>query len=228
MSNIHVQIYTMQSADEAVAVAELGVDHLGVTPSDRGLPGEVSISTAKEICDAIAGRATSVALSVETRLPDIEEMVHAVGPDILHLCGPMGAVGPDDVAALRRKLPDVRIMQAIAVTGPESADIAMVYSTVADFLILDSVSPDIAGIGAAGVVHDWEVSAAIVDSVAVPVILAGGLTPANVADAVSAVGPWGVDSLTHTNRSLERGGFRKDLRLVKEFVSAATGGLAGP
>jgi phosphoribosylanthranilate isomerase len=53
------------------------------------------------------------------------------------------------------------------------------------------------------------------------VILAGGLSPDNVAAAVRAVHPWGVDSLTHTNRPLPGGGFRKDLKRVREFVSAA-------
>jgi len=224
MSAIHIQIYTMQSADEAVAVAGCGVDHIGVTPSDRGLPGEVDLGTAANICQAVAGHATSVALSVEPVPADIETMVNEVEPDILHLCGPMGAVGPDDVRDLRRKLPDVGIMQAIAVTGHDSVDVAVSYSSVVDFLILDSVSPDIEGVGAAGVVHDWKISAAIVQAVSVPVILAGGLSPANVGQAIAAVRPWGVDSLTHTNHERAAGGFRKDLGLVEAFVSATRRG----
>jgi phosphoribosylanthranilate isomerase len=47
------------------------------------------------------------------------------------------------------------------------------------------------------------------------------LSPENVADAIRAVRPWGVDSLTHTNRPLSGGGFRKDLELVEDFVTAA-------
>ncbi len=94
----------------------------------------------------------------------------------------------------------------------------------ADYLILDSVDPDIAGVGAAGVVHDWAISAAIVDAVDVPVILAGGLSPKNVAGAIAAVRPWGADSLTHTNRPDSGGGFRKDLARVGAFAAAARGG----
>jgi phosphoribosylanthranilate isomerase len=55
----------------------------------------------------------------------------------------------------------------------------------------------------------------------VPVVLAGGLSPENVADAIRAVRPWGVDSLTHTNHPLPGGGFRKDLEQVRGFVAAA-------
>ncbi len=221
---IRVQIYTMQDVDEALAVARLGVDHIGVTPAALGLPGEVNPSLAAQICDAVRGLAVTVALSVDTDLSTIERMVRTVRPDILHLCGPPGALGPEAVADLRHALPGVGIMQAIAVTGLEAVDDAATYAAVADYLILDSVDPDIAGVGAAGVVHDWAISAAIVDAVDVPVILAGGLSPKNVAGAIAAVRPWGADSLTHTNRPDSGGGFRKDLARVGAFAAAARGG----
>lgn len=221
--DVRVQIYTMQSVTEAEAVAALGVDHVGVTPSNLGLPGEVGYALAAEMCGAVAGVATSVALSVDVDLGAIKDMVRAVEPDILHLCGPPGVVGPGAVAELRRVLPDVAVMQAVAVTGPEAVDVARSYEAVADFLILDSVAPEIPGVGAAGTVHDWEVSAAVVAAVGVPVVLAGGLSPDNVVAAIAMVDPWGVDSLTHTNRPVEVGGFRKDMGLVSRFVSAARG-----
>ena len=89
-----VQIYTMQSVAEAEAVAALGVDHVGVTPSHRGLPGEVDEATAVDICAALTGLATSVALSVETDAEAVERMAAMVQPDILHLCGPPGEMDP--------------------------------------------------------------------------------------------------------------------------------------
>ena len=220
---MHVQIYTMQTVEEAHALATIGVDHIGVTPANIGLPGEVALARAAEICDAIKGAATSVALSVDADLAAIERMVHTVQPDVLHLCGAPGSVGPQAVADLRRALSGVAIMQAIAVTGREAIDVARLYEPVVDFLILDSVDAEIPGVGAAGMVHDWEVSAAIVAAVDVPVILAGGLSPENVGDAIAAVHPWGVDSLTFTNRPTDDGGFRKDPIRVAEFLSAARG-----
>lgn len=220
---IRVQIYTAQTTDEALGLAASGVDHVGLTPSDLGLPGEIDITRARAIRDALVGHARSVALSVATDLPSIVEMVDAVRPDILHLCGPPGAIGPRDVATLRHQIGTAPIMQAVAVTGPDAVDVARAFAPVVDYLLLDSVAPDIPGVGAAGTTHDWSVSAEIVAAVDVPVILAGGLSPANVADAIGRVRPWGVDSLTHTNRRLASGGFSKDLDLVEAFVAAARG-----
>jgi phosphoribosylanthranilate isomerase len=220
---MRVQIYTMQSVAETEAVTALGVDHVGVTPADHGLPGEIDAALAAEICRAAKGRATSVALSIDTDLAVVVDMVRTVQPDILHLCGPEGEVKPSDVAALRDELVDVELMQAIAVTGSHAVEVARRYEPFVDYLILDSVSPDVPGVGAAGTTHDWAVSAAIVAAVKVPVVLAGGLSPSNVADAIAEVQPWGVDSLTYTNRRSTTGSFGKDLDAVREFVSAAHG-----
>ncbi len=221
--SIRVQIYTCQTVDEALQIASLGVDHVGLTPSDLGLPGEIDVTRARSIRDALVGRARSVALSVATDLPSIIEMVDAVRPDILHLCGPPGTLGPEDVATLRGEVGSTSLMQAVAVTGPDALDVARSFAPVVDFLLLDSVAPDIPGVGAAGTIHDWGISAAIVAAVDVPVVLAGGLSPDNVAAAIGRVRPWGVDSLTHTNHRLASGGFTKDLDLVAAFVTAARG-----
>ncbi|OKI49549.1 phosphoribosylanthranilate isomerase [Micromonospora sp. CB01531] len=214
-----VQIYTAQSAREALALAEVGVDHVGLTPAKLGLPGEIDEDTAAEAVRALRGKAVSVALSVSSDLDEIVRMTTRVQPDILHLCGEPGAVPPSAVASLRRRLPACKIMQAIAVTGSEAVDTARAYADVSDLLILDSHTDEVAGVGAAGVVHDWDISARIVASVGIPVILAGGLSPENVAAAIATVQPWGVDSLTLTNRALPGGGFEKDLARVAEFVS---------
>lgn len=211
----------MQTPEEAQAVAALGVDHLGLTPGVRGLPGEIDFATARAIVEAVRGRAMAVALTVEADLAAIEAMLQAVQPDILHLCGLAGAVPVEAVRTLRNRWPGLPIMQAISVTGPAAIEVALAYQEVAEYLILDTQAPDIAGIGASGQTHDWNISRAIVEQVRVPVILAGGLSPENVAEAIRAVRPWGVDSLTHTNRSLPDGGFRKDLERVGQFVQAA-------
>jgi len=203
-----VQIYTIQTVAEARAVASLGIDRVGVTPAARGLPGEIPVPLAASIVDAIGDDVTVSALSVEIDPDAIVAMVEAVRPHVLHLCGPPGAVSPEAVAALRERLGRIEIMQAIAMVGEEAVATAIAYAEVADSLIL---------------VHDWNTSRSIVEAVDIPVVLAGGLSPENVANAIAVVGPWGVDSLTHTNQPLPGGGFRKDLEAVAAFAIAARG-----
>jgi phosphoribosylanthranilate isomerase len=219
------QLYTMQTVMEALACADAGADQLGITPPHGGLPGEVPVRLAAEIAAALAGHAKAVVLTVWTDPVAIAELVDATRPAILHLCPPAHLTSPGQVEAIRAGIPGVPVMQAVSVTGPESVAEARAYAQVADYLILDTSDPRIAGVGASGATHDWRVSREIVRSVRVPVILAGGLTPENVAEAIRVVRPWGVDSLTHTNVPLPSGGFRKDLDRVRAFIAAARGAL---
>src|SRR5690625_2004337 len=132
------QIYTAQSPEEAVALAELGVDHVGLTPADIGLPGEISIEVAAKCAQAIRGKAKSSALSVSSHLDDIYAMVELVRHVLLlecgqdgeytsvvvdrsvtwHLCVLPGCVPTHAVAQLRGQIGDVKIMQAIAMSAP--------------------------------------------------------------------------------------------------------------
>jgi phosphoribosylanthranilate isomerase len=216
-----VQLYTMQSIEEALACIDAGADQLGLTPP-QGLPGELpSLQAMRDIVVAVGDRARCVALTVDMDPEQILTMVEVVQPSILHLCPLQRDTSPRLVAQIRARLPGIPIMQAVSVTGPDSVRVARDFAEVADVLILDTQAPDIPGVGASGMVHDWSVSRQIVDSVRVPVILAGGLSPENVAEAIRAVAPWGVDSLTHTNEPLPGGGFRKDLAKVAAFAAAA-------
>jgi len=216
-----VQIYTVQNPEEGIALAELGVDQIGITPSDHGLPGELSNEAAAEIFSAIGNRAVKVALTVDSDLVKIVDMVYIVKPDILHLCGDLKLVTPEKVVELRGMLPGMQIMQAIPVMDVSALQIAREFESVSDYFILDSYSPQIGGIGAAGFTHDWSISRAIVEQSRIPVILAGGLSPENVEEAIRSVQPWGVDSLTKTNLPLGEGKFRKDLEKVRLFVERA-------
>lgn len=201
---------------------ELGVDQLGVVPSRVEIPGAVTYTAARTICEAVGSRAKTVALSVEVDVDAIAEMAKAVKPDVLQLAGDMDRWTPRDVTAVRRRWPQASIMQAVPIAGTGGIEIARAFETVADLLLLDSVSSDVVGIGATGEVHDWNISREIVRQSRVPVILAGGLSPKNVAAAIRTVRPWGVDSFTYTNRTNSDGRVTKDLQMVRSFVQEAT------
>jgi len=220
-----VQIYTLQSVEEAIEVISVGVDNIGITPASIGLPGEISYETAKDICKKVEG-GTKVALSVSSNIDEIIEMVMFVCPDVLHLCGEPGELNVNAVRSLKERLQKfdkgLPIMQAISVDDMSALDFAKEYEEISDFFILDTSTTAVQGVGASGNVHDWNVSKAIVDSVDIPVILAGGLSAENIKEAISIVHPWGVDSLTHTNKFLKDGSFIKDIEKVREFYINAT------
>ncbi|MEJ2371808.1 MAG: phosphoribosylanthranilate isomerase, partial [Gemmatimonadales bacterium] len=118
---------------------------------------------------------------------------------------------------LREALPGVRLVQVVHVTGPEALNEAVDVSRRADALLLDSGRPDLAvkQLGGTGRVHDWEVSRAIRNAVDVPIFLAGGLGPDNVAEAVRTVQPFAVDVCS----GLRTGG-RLDEAKLRDFVAA--------
>ena len=220
-----VQIYTIQSVEEAIEVIEIGIDNIGITPASIGLPGEISYETAKEICENVK-QGTKVALSVSNNIEEIIEMIMFVNPDVLHLCGEPGELNVKAIKLIKQQLQKYKsklpIMQAISVDDMSALNFAKEYEEVADYFILDTSTTSVQGVGASGNVHDWSISKVIVENVNVPVVLAGGLSPENVKEAIATVNPWGVDSLTHTNRFLKDGSFAKDIEKVREFYINAT------
>jgi phosphoribosylanthranilate isomerase len=155
-------------------------------------------------------------LTADTAL--IEDWAARLGPAIVHLGAAPELLSPDRAARLKRRLPGRLLMRSIPVTGEESLASARAYDGIADFLLLDSHRESDRQIGALGVTHDWRISRRIVDLVRTPVILAGGLGPDNVGDAIRAVRPAGVDSKTKTDRP---GSHVKDLDRVRRFHAAA-------
>jgi phosphoribosylanthranilate isomerase len=145
-------------------------------------------------------------------------VIEQTRPDIIHIGAAVELFSADDTQALKVAFPDTQIMRAIPVVDETSIEWAKEYGDVADFLLLDSHEPGDRQIGGLGRTHDWSISRRIVDEVGVPVILAGGLDGDNVAAAVAAVPPAGVDSKTRTDRADGKG---KDLDKVRRFVTAA-------
>ncbi len=213
-----VQIYEVSTAEEAIALEGLGVDHIGVLVGNGAFPRELPTTSARSIFEVLGPATKRVALSLSDQLEEIARVVADTMPDIIHVGAAVDLLSVDRMRELKAAFPDVLLMRAIPVLGEASLSLAKQYADIADFLLLDSHEPGDKQIGALGRIHDWRISRRIAETVKTPVILAGGLGPDNVAAAIRAVRPYGVDSKTRTDRA-DRGG--KDLERVREFVTAA-------
>jgi phosphoribosylanthranilate isomerase len=96
---------------------------------------------------------------------------------------------------------EVQTMRTIPIVGEPSIEWTRAYRDGADFLLLDSHEPGDRQIGGLNRTHDWRISRHIVEEIRIPAILAGGLDADNVAAAIAAVRPAGVDSKTKTDRA---------------------------
>jgi phosphoribosylanthranilate isomerase len=213
-----VQIFEVQTPEEAATLVRLGVDHIGVLVGDGAFPRELSITRTNTIFAAVPASHRRVALSLSADFEQVARVIGETKPDIVQLQAEVDDFPTDVTRALKARFPQTPIIRAIPVTDETSIKIAASYRGIADFLLLDSYDIEKRQFGALGRVHDWSLSRRIVDEVGIPVILAGGLGPDNVAAAITAVRPVGVDSKTKTDRP---DGSGKDLAKVAAFVAAA-------
>ncbi len=188
-----VQIYEISSPQEANALGDLGVDHIGVLVGDGSFPRELSIYQARPIFSAIPSSSKGSALLLSSDVQLIERVISELKPAILHLGASTDLITPSTVRDLKKQCGPLTVMRSIPVVDDENIAIAKSYDGIADLLLLDSHRPGDRQIGALGVTHSWGIDRKIVESVRIPVIIAGGLGPDNVVDAIRAVQPAGVD-----------------------------------
>jgi phosphoribosylanthranilate isomerase len=214
-----VQIYEVTTPAEARALGAMGVDHIGVLVGDGSFPREQSIEKAREIFAAIPLGSKASALSLSDNVDLIVRLAAALLPDILHLGAAPQHLSPAQLRTVKAEFPQVSLMRSIPVIDDSSITLARSYDGIADFLLLDSYKSGDRQIGALGVTHSWELDRRIIESVGIPAVVAGGLGPENVQDAIRVARPAGVDSKTKTDR--RDGTHTKDLQKVSAFLKAA-------
>jgi phosphoribosylanthranilate isomerase len=207
-----VQIAGLSSLEEALAAEQAGADALGFTVR---LPGGVhdglTEAKARGIVAALPPFIASVAITyVDSARPAVD-LCRYLGVSALQLHGPFPT---HELPLIRAALPHLKLIRAVHVTGPEALAQARALERRVDALILDTYDPASGRHGATGKTHDWAISRQIVAEVRTPVILAGGLTPDNVADAIRTVRPWAVD--VHTG--VEDPDGTRNFGKLREFI----------
>ena len=200
-----VKICCISSVEEAALAIQCGASALGLVSAMPSGPGVISEDQIAEIAATVP---PPIATFLLTSKQDVEEIVaqhRRCRTNTLQLCDCLTLGAHAD---LRAALPGIKIVQVIHVTGPESVDEAIAVAPEVDAILLDSGNPAraVKELGGTGRSHDWSLSRKVRDQVSIPIFLAGGLNASNVAEAMKAVAPFGLDlcSGVRTNGKLDR------------------------
>ena len=202
--------------DDAHLAVACGADAVGVLVGRRHpSPDFVSTEDAQAILAALPPFVAGTLVTHEDDPGKVADLISVVRPSVVQIHSEMR---PSDCAALKRQFDRIRIIKSYHVTGPESLEYGSGYVDVVDAFLLDSKNPTTGQVGGTGLVHDWNLSAAIVQRQRLPMVLAGGLTPANVEAAIARVRPFGVDVNSGVKAGSDR---RKDVNKMREFIRRA-------
>ncbi len=216
VKDIKIKICGVRSLEAAQVAAQSGANLLGLVfypPSPRFL-------TPAAADELVAGlkilprRPALVGLFVNVPLDEMTAAVGRYGLDYVQLSGDET---PAQVGHVRRLKPVIRALRLPAQVGPEEAlRLAAPYGELEGVMLL--LDTHKAGMyGGTGKTGDWAAAREIARRY--PTLLAGGLTPANVAEAVRQVQPWGVDVSSGVEQDGAPG--HKDLQKIKDFCRAA-------
>jgi phosphoribosylanthranilate isomerase len=201
-----VKVCCIASAEEMRTAVECGASAVGLVSEMPSGPGVIPEELIAEIAARVPPSVATFLLTCKQDADSIVEQQRRCRVNTLQLCD---RVARDVHRELRERLPGVSIVQVVHVAGEESYEEALGVARDVDALLLDSGNQKLAvkELGGTGRTHDWRVSRSIVEASPVPVFLAGGLRPENVAEAVESVRPFGLDVC---------GGVRTDGRLDAE------------
>jgi phosphoribosylanthranilate isomerase len=201
-----VKVCGLTCVEDAELAVDCGADAVGVNLIS-GSKRAVDLAVARRIAAQMSGRATVVAVVADLPLEELRRLRERTRVDLLQL---HGSEPPEVLAAL---LPFA--YQALRIGGPE--DVARAAGYGGDRILVDA---KIEGeLGGTGRQFDWKLVKNL--ATARRLVLAGGLTPGNVAEAIRAVAPWGVDVASGVERDGQPR--RKDADKLRRFMEAVRG-----
>ena len=208
------KVCCITSLDEARDAIRLGASAVGFVSSMPSGPGVIPEKAIAAIASAIPPPIGTFLLTCATSAEAIVAQQRRCRTNTVQLCD---YVDSSIYRDLRRELPGIALVQVIHVVGPVSVELARAAAGHVDALLLDSgdTTSSIKLLGGTGRTHDWATSRRIREAVPVPVFLAGGLTAANVQEAIAAVQPFGLDVCSGV-----RTDSRLDITKLSAFFSA--------
>jgi phosphoribosylanthranilate isomerase len=208
-----VQIAGVLDAADARAIVDAGADWIGFPFGLDHHPEDLPPDEAAAIIRELPAAVRPLLITYLAEPAAVISLAEALGVTAVQL---HGQVTVADVMELRRLRPGWLLLKSLVV-GRDDPGEARTYAPFADAFLTDTYDPATGASGATGRTHDWRVSAQLARQLARPLVLAGGLTPGNIAEAIAVVRPWGVDA--HTGVEAATG--RKCPRRLMEFVAGA-------
>jgi len=200
-----VKICCIASVAEARMAIEHGASAIGLVSAMPSGPGPIPEELIAEIAATVPPGVSSFLLTCRQDTASIIDQQRRLRVNTIQICDRLADGGHDE---LREALPGVSLVQVVHVTGPESVDEAIAVAPHVNAVLLDSGNQSLAikELGGTGRTHDWTLSRRIREAIDVPLFLAGGLNPTNVAVAIREVQPFGIDvcSGLRTNGALDR------------------------
>ena len=212
---MRVKICGVRNEADLKAAVKAGADAVGLLVGQlHASPDFILPSTASRLASKLPPYVTPVIVTHLTDPASIMEIVMQTGIASVQL---HGGSSVEQVTLLRDLMPlNAKLILAVHVTGDSSPDFSG-FLRLVDAILLDSRDAD--RVGGTGYTHNWNISEAIAKSCPLPVILAGGLNPSNVAEAIKKVRPFAVDA----NSGLKASDGSRSPELCSSFVRNALG-----
>ncbi|AKF86144.1 hypothetical protein MFUL124B02_21935 [Myxococcus fulvus 124B02] len=211
-----MKVCCISSREEARLAVEWGADALGLVSRMPSGPGVIDEALITELAITAPPGVASFLLTCEE---DAEQLISQARRTRVNTVQLVDTLPVETLRRLRAALPSVKMVQVVHVVDAASVEEARVVAREVDALLLDSGNPSLAvkELGGTGRVHDWSLSRSIRETVSVPVFLAGGLKPENVAEAIQSVGPFGLDVCNglRTEGALDADKLQRFMRAVR-------------
>ncbi|MDO8522057.1 MAG: phosphoribosylanthranilate isomerase [bacterium] len=208
-----IKICGIRSEEDALAALAAGADALGFHVGLTGARAPLESENAAKIIAKLPASVSSVMVTSVVESERLIELARATGAKILQL---YGDATPETILQVKKALA-VQVWKVLNVADENSIAEAKKYEKAADAIALDTLNKETGVRGGTGRTHDWNISRKIVESISIPVILAGGLNPDNVEEAIKTVNPYAVD----VNSGVSNPDGTKDLEKVKLFIERA-------
>ena len=212
-----IQIAGIIDQAEAEMLVECGVDYLGFPLRLPVHREDITDADAAMIIQGLRPPQHGVLITYLNDAKQIHQLTTFLGTSIVQLHGDISIA---EIAKLKQLSPGLQIIKSLIIRENNLAELVQQLLSFAPHVtafITDTYDPTTGASGATGKTHDWQISRKLAEASPVPLILAGGLNPQNVREAILTVKPAGVDS--HTGVEDRTG--RKNKELVSAFVAEA-------